>query len=484
MSLRDIPVLQVMNGLLRPPQSLRILSEEHRDQHGKPLFEDLYPWWYLSDNYSKKDHDLIRALGSSDLNLEDFLRVVQARESCISDGKSCVTWDNKDWDWHERFSTLLIKCIDSEDDSLRDGVMNLFLLATASGWDKARGNKLFFPLSDGKEPPIPNDLGFYLLRIMNAGPKRKELFEKLGVQNCPAQQVVKAITAKYKTSSFSGLKIDESLSHILFLFHHLPKDCSAPDGSIFLLNENEEPMYRSEPLMSGYVYLRHADTIPPKYHAAELFASDELNGVPAFSAHFLHPDYLTKMASDKQDPAKRFQRWLNHHMGVRPLPALLKPFTPKLSPEIAYLMAHKPAKFVSILSEYSISYGSQVREAQAELRQTPVRISGGLMKELSATFLPLPQLRTTIERLGIKNFPFLDVDEVVEETSSSDWTILLQLGVGLEKDLQFYLQALECIYNMEKILTSNDSWDILSALCTVYSEIIRCHGPEDEPKIR
>jgi hypothetical protein len=484
MHLKRMKVLHSMNGTPQPPEKLRLLTAEHLDRHGEPLLEDLHDGIYLSQRYAQSDHAQIHALGTSKMSLADFLDLAEAKAS------TNMPWVSRDQDWHERFSTLLLQCLKATPD-LQLRVERLSVLPRTSGWGKAYLRPTYLPLSDDQEPPIPRDLGISTLQMVETGPKRRELFRRLGVKNCPVQEVVRAITDKYQRSASVDIGPEASKLHVQFLFHRLPLHQLTPDRSIFLLDRDGNPAYRRP---SSNLYFGHTSD---EHHAAKLFAADANAKAPAFEAKYLHSIYLcnehpnhsngnlSKDYSRRMDIGCSFEQWLETHMGVSYLPVLLEPggLWLSLSAEFRYLIRDKPTKFVSLLRNFPESYETDLAKLGQYLPNVEIRTTGGVRK-LSETFLPLPEMVSIVSEMGLKNFPFLEVQDDCKSASHGDWRLLGTLHVGLKKDVAFYLEALDCIYRTVTSSAVEHGFDVVSAASAAYSGILRFHEPRDWQKIR
>jgi hypothetical protein len=124
--------------------------------------------------------------------------------------------------------------------------------------------------------------------------------------------------------------------------------------------------------------------------------------------HFLNAMYLDVVPPRALHHRRSWKQWLTEFAGVQSYPQLLKPTNSTLSVEFMYIIEHRPEILVRLLKRFWSSYESDMGPIVVrKLKNCLVPSNAGVVVNLASTFLPLPRLKTIVDRLKIASFPFL-----------------------------------------------------------------------------
>lgn len=288
--LEDTPILRPRSETcLRLPRKLRHVANSFYDEHNRPLFRDLNPEIYLSLNYLENDFEPLRRLGLKNMLMKQWLDIVEADlKSSISRMKTTPTTNI---DWHTRVARLLSSPF--RKNSVNIGrVRQLPIIPLGNGlWEKepSENNPIFFPNHMGI--PIPTDLGLRLVdtdTVQNTF--RKKLFSYLKVQTSPSSSVIRLITTRY--SKKGNITMENSISHLKFLYWKLPADQTDLDDAIWLMDQDDEQVHPLE----EYIYFQSEQECGTKELLEEINLG--YSYAPGYPVHFLNSAYIRAVSAE------------------------------------------------------------------------------------------------------------------------------------------------------------------------------------------
>jgi hypothetical protein len=423
------------------PDKLRTLPRKtHLDSSGLPLFHDRpgRNRKYLSQRYDRKDVETLRRV--FDLHdIEDihmYHRIQQDLESSSSKMKSRETDD----DWHSRAASLILSILSRGSEELVNLIRKLPLIPLSNGqWVDARNPEdLYYPAETG--PEIPGDLIITVDPSAAANGFRKALFTKLGVTDISPQTVVGQLFTRYSQHGGAS-NLTFSMAHASYLYWHHENRDDHRLLLVWLYETNGRPVTSQRNLM----YFQTADEYGP-YELLKAYAhpTDPSKNIPECPVSFLKSEYTTLFPSSTRRHGSSWLKWLEKGLGVRRIPRI-KFDAGSLSTEFRHIIKYRPDKAVMLLKKHWDDYAEDMSEPIVRiLSQSKVTCSGGQLRSLKSTYLPLNDLKDIVETLGIgQNFPFLKLSDDIEANMiPRDWRFLYEFKVGFEPDLDFYVEVL------------------------------------------
>ena len=472
------PVFLTLGERLDYALNLRYVSRLYLDQHSQPLFDDVEPELYLSRKYLKSSNPKdLYSMGVQVLSWRDVLRLVGP----YLRGTTPKILDQDD-DWHTRAAEMFLKSLSCENIASEIKALTLIPLANGALGSTTLGN-IFFP-TDQSNVLIPADLSLRLVSQSSlTNTKRRELFERLGVQRCSAQTIICRIAGRYNTRY--GVSLANSVSHIRYLYRTLPANDSL-NPTIFLMDQNQDRVYR-----------RHV-TFGPNITVDDLyFEDDNTYGMKKIShaiqfatapvIHFLHSSYLDAGLPDAPGNERSWKEWLEVVAGVRRVPRLKESLTRNsLSKVFQSIVTRCPDKLLGVLRTYWQCYdvSEQTPQVLEALTNTAVPCVNVQSKPLQSTYLPMGELKDKCADLDITDdMPFVRLPTEWPSDDIHGWRFLAVFGVGMEANLSFFLDALRCV--VEKIRESGFTEQQRSRLFKIYEAIYDlCRQEEDANTIR
>ncbi|CZR61946.1 uncharacterized protein PAC_11843 [Phialocephala subalpina] len=462
------------------PNKLHWVTWDCKDRHGQPLLADLMEEGYLSTSYAWQDFESLRPLGTSYLNYTLLIERLRADlERPDSKMKGVATEE----DWHTRTANLLCNLFTSPNNS--NGVQSLRALELiplqGNRWVSATRTPLFaghIYLPTTGTIPIPTDLGINLVHSgAVANVARKTLFMHLGVTSASASNIISLIKTRYLSGG--SFTLEDNKSHLRYLFWNLPQSELALDNSIFLLDNVGTVVCRT-PGRVKYIYFEEADE---EYGPLQLFqtAPPESRNAPGLAVHYLSASYLVAVSPESRHNRRSWKQWLADFAGVKSFPQIRNPESQVLSDEFFYILWNRPNKVFGLLKHYWFFYGSEMTpDVIASLKDWPAPSHDVFRTPLKNAFLPLPRLKSIIERLGIAYFPFVILPEELTGQDENEWQFLQVFSdrpsIGTD-DVHFYVEALKRVVLESGPECSSAS---LEALFEVYGFIERsCVSPQD-----
>jgi hypothetical protein len=428
------------HGPLRPINQLKKIGNDFKDEFGNALVADLDEEMYLASEYQQEDIIALNRLG---LGVLSFFAVMARfrhdlkQQSSRSRFKSPGTND----DWHTRTAKLLLRPFEEKwKSSTLDTIRGLACIPLQNGkWTAITEGPIFFPRTDGI--PIPTDLGLRIVEeksITNS--TRKKLFVTLGVKTASVQEVRALILARYKKEK-SSVGFETSLKDLYFLYWtHSPSTTAnlRESTSLWVFNHRDHPIHDEEDL-----YFQSGE----EYGFSGLMGS-ALEVAPYNSGQvgsFIHPEYCKGVELLPVKPGgshPTFKAWLQEAVGILNHPRLIDPKDPtQLSPIFQYIIEARPEKLLGTLKEHWDSYAAVMRTGLAsKISEAVVPNTNTGSKSLKDTFVPSETLIVRCgEFLDLQKFPFLQLGD---EPDIEGWKFLSTLHVGVEDNLNFWLQML------------------------------------------
>ena len=421
------------------PNMLRILPPTHLDSSRLPLFHDRpgANRKYLSLRYDPEDINKLRDV----FDLHDikdmtmYCRINQDLES----GSSKMKGRETDDDWHSRAASLILSIMSKSSIRLINMIRELPLIPLSNGeWVDASKQELYHPAETG--PEIPRDLIITVDPGAAAISSRKALFTKLGVTDISPQTVVNRLLTYYSRRGGAS-NLASPMAHVSYLYWHHEKRDDPRLSLVWLYETNGRQVTSRRNLM----YFKTADEYGP-YELLKAYEhpTDPSRNIPECPVSFLKSEYTTLFLSSTRRHGSSWLKWLEKGLGVRPIPRI-KLDGGSLSTEFRHIILYRPDKVVGVLKKHWGDYEVDMSEPiMKTLSQSKVTCSGGQLRSLKDTYLPLHDLKDTVQTLGIgQEFPFLKVSDDLEANMIlRDWRFLHDFEVGFEPDLNFYVEVL------------------------------------------
>lgn len=482
--LKETRVLRPWSGgSLKHPDQLRRVPDYYLDEMGTPLFKDTPDEVYLSAKYEWSDFQRLDVLAVKELSFLDIsTRVRRDLTVPSSRWKSALTSD----EWVTRSASMLVRPFNMQGSTGEAVVIKaLPLIPLRDGtWVSGDSGSIFHPESD--RLPVPTDLGLRLVdpeALQN--PARKALFTKLGLRNCVTKDVVASILKKYNTWSNAPLQC--SISHLCYLYWHLPKNERDLPKTIYLKDQSSRPIYRS------YVtYGKEIDVddlyfeTDERYEVKQLVkrkASGSNITFPGFAVHYINRAYMDAMPSEARRYDISWEGWLGGSAGVRRIPRLVRPTAPTvLSDLFLYIKKWRKEELVGTLKAHWASYKDIITPPViSALREATVPCDDGTDAPLRTTYVPLPKLMKICKKVEVgKEMPFLTLPLEVVDEAHKDWEFLGIFDVGYEISAKFYLDVLRRFVRTHQSLSEKSR----ESLLRIYEAIAKYSTADDRQQIR
>jgi hypothetical protein len=445
------------HGPLRPINQLKRIPDLFKDEFGNALVADLDEEMYLASEYQEEDVATLVSLGLRAVSFVDAVarfRHDLEQPSFSSRFKSPETND----DWHTRTANLLLAPFEKKTSAtIIDAIRRLECIPLQNGkWIAITDGAVYFPHTDAI--PIPTYLGLNIVDKKSiTNPTRKKLFVTLGVKSASIQTIRALVLGRYSQGN-SAIDFETSLNDLHFLYStHSPGITInlRESTSLWVFNHryrrihDEEDLYFSEEDIVDFeddeddLYVQSDE----EYSFQELMGS-VLEVAPYKSGivgSFLHPEYCKQI---ENLPVKSggshltFKAWLQESIGILNHPRLVDPTNlTQLSPIFRYIIEERPKKLLGTLKAHWASYTAVMSTGLAS------KISDAVVpntkigpKALKETFIPSETLTIKCgEFLDIQEFPFLMLEK---EPKMEEWKFLSVFRVGVEDNLDFWLQIL------------------------------------------
>lgn len=445
---------------LRKIEDLRQLPDFCCDNRGDPLFKDLDPEIWLSENYTRGDIAILQKFGMLKVSVDTLIDMVeQDLGSPYSRMKSMETNE----DWHTDAAKMLSYIAGRADPSFLDRLHRLTLLPIrqptprATSWvaSKSLVNFFFFAKSNAGMC-IPEDVYSWVLEPeASKNQARVELFQRLGVSMADKDLVRRMILDRHRvyleeppSTVVTPGRIDRLFSQLYYLCKTQGPVSTGEQRQVALV-DNHSRWWSSASVQPLYL----PDHNP--YGPHELLRKtgpgvESGSGAPGLEARFLNT-YLFLIKPETSDLDQHaLLRWLTRHARVRDQLMLVNRTTDQLSPECTYVARNRPEKFLGFLHHVWPFEGQEVKESQnklRELRSLAVLCHGDQLVPFPNTYLPLADLRDRCDSFlePGHTFPFLKIQEPMQRETyvRLNWSFLVDsASVKVKDDLTFYLDIL------------------------------------------
>ena len=432
---------------MRRPDQLKRVPDDFLDGAGNPLFEDLPDEVYLSPEYEQSDFELLDMLAVKKLSFGDISTRIRADlESPSSRWKASTTSD----DWVTRSASKLMKSFRTPGATIEPlAVSALPLVPLLDGLWVSSGSasdSIFHPDSAGV--PVPTDLGLRLVDPQALkNPARKALFTKLGLQNCVPKDVISLVLKKY--SKWSNVPLDVSVSHLQYLYWHLPKEKRDLPNTVYLKDQNSQPIYydffnHDKKIVVEDLYFETDNIYEAKQLAMRVESGSKIT-CPGIPLHYINCAYMDAVPSDVRRCDTSWGDWLYYSAGVQRTPRLINFSAPtSLSDLFLYILKWRSDRLVGTLKAHWGSYKDQMTNpVTLALREAVVPCQNKENAPLQTTYLPLPELVNICKKIEIdKGFPFLQLPVEIDSDAEQDWKFLRLFNVGYKANVRFYLDVL------------------------------------------
>jgi hypothetical protein len=415
------------------PTSLVYVPEEYLDNSGMPmtLTRSANGSQYLSRCYADSDFECLERLGVKKMTFSEFLEDLKSLTLDHSD-----EFRQKDKKYHARLAKILVPMLDQK--KYMSLVRTIPLIRLRGGrCVSAEESSIFFP---GETAGWDIPMGVDALVVQSYAERDSNIhsvYSSLGVKRLNPTQICQLIINTHMSESFnpSSLALKDLRSHATFLFNA----CWKSSGDVGLWFATENCQY---------------------YKGSQLYQDSSskrlFGGRNTF--HFLHRDYFSDVGKDRKKREKLIT-WLHEEMDIWHIPRLVT-LTPgdgfSLSPHFDIIIQERPSSdFLLLLRDHWQHYskwlveekadgghgihGADFNESVSRLKETlssrMVQCLGNVTYKLRETFLPLEDI------LSEKDIfvPLLKVPDPEDK----GWQVLKHFGVGVRRDVHFYLRSLE-----------------------------------------
>lgn len=328
--------------------------------------------------------------------------------------------------------------------SIAQRLRKLTLIPLAGGrqWTGLLGipggvSAIYFPTTGNV--PIPDNLALHLLqRSAAANSVRKEMYTKLGVEECPVKVVLRKIKEAHQRFT-APVGVD---AHLRYLFHHHEQ----PDD------------------IRTWIWVPVSDNLHRKASFGKLWFSSndeydlwQLVPMPttlklASIAYFLAKSLLENVHPERSHDMSWEQR-LAFVTGAQYIPRVVKEINlfgstrlpRQIAPELRAVLQHNPGKFLGTLKAHWATYQLSIDEVMSDLRLCKVPCKNSTSHSLCETYLPTAEVIDKITDLELltEDFPVLTFPITPDDPSCRQWQFLEQLGVSSKLYLQFFETALQ-----------------------------------------
>jgi hypothetical protein len=428
-------ILESWNGQIVSPNKLVYVPEQFRDNTDTPLaLTTDKSLAYLSQKYSYGDYKKLRLLGVVEMGFDRFLNDLKALLVHHFDD-----FAQKPSEWH----SCLAKVLNQAPTMFKSTISKLPIIHLRSGeWVSGEEKIIFFP-GESRSWRVPGGIDLLVVHsevVEEEDHARRHLFQNLGVKLFDITHITQLIERHHSDPKFKPgtTSRQDLISQVDFLF------------TIGWRNPNSLPFWfatEHDERARGFQLYFDAKIA---HSASKFFATNRRR------FHFVHPDYLSLHASDQEG----WLKWLGKNMGLSDVPKLVRilsqtsrtVYTFEMSPDFDFVIKSWASVDVLLLlcdhwmiyktwldpdfeSHCEAGFEASSRRLKDKLSSTVVKCQGGTSCRLDETFLPIQYHLS--ESNGL--VPFLDVPE----PEHIRWKALKHLGVGVRRDVKFYLRCLD-----------------------------------------
>ncbi|KAK6431660.1 hypothetical protein LTR95_012179 [Oleoguttula sp. CCFEE 5521] len=438
--LRSHPVLLSQFSTLENPSRLLYLPSQFADDSKPPrplLLGNRSLRDFASADYEPEDLEELDVPSLDDRTFVDML------EHTLTDANS--DFKAKSQLWHARLAKAVVSV-----GVRKYGITGLPLIPLCHGhWVSATDGPFYFPeISDGLN--VPNGIKFVMVDESAAKSEwRRKLYKELGAASLDSTQVFKQILDQHKhyDQDHCSWSVDDVVNHARFL-HDAPSRPAYFNLSVLRVASRESCFHGGRDL--------YMDSPNTSFRISELFGLDN----PVI--HFIHERYL-----DEDTPT--WLSWLQGELGVATRPKL-EGSDGDLTKEFCWLMETKPSTVWLLLLRDNVDHASGPwHKTVAAMKKAAVLCTDSIPRKFSEVYLATSDVAS--ESLSLKTVPFIKVDD----PEHPGWLRLSHFGLGISRDLCFYLTILHKLPSL-----SQDDFSLIDVK-RIYSEIgRRMRGSEQE----
>jgi hypothetical protein len=427
-------VLESWKGILCKPSLLLYVPPSMLDDQGIPYTLNVRTEHkYLSAKYPSSEIGSILALGVKQLSETDFLDDLAAM---IALGDSLTkSFRQQSWGWHCLLSEMLQRMAARPE--LRPSISKLEIIPLRDGrWVSAKGNTIFFS-EQTNITDIPDGIPIMVVNhIAEAQSERKGLYTQLGVKPFHALEICSLIRDLHASGPLGELNRKQLISHAKFLYK---SSWQPPDGfELWFASERDGHLHGSG------LYIDH--TLGQNISAAPLLKVLQ----PSFP--FLHRDYFLAFP---ENPKAWFQ-WLIRHFHLSQMPRLVSLTTGKgfeLSRDFKFILKNcELAQVLKLLRDNWDHYSKWVEEGEWDDSSSQQSASKSRVREdLASMEITCGRRKVALGKtilpsidFDMEDIPFMPVLNI-EDPKNNRWQVLSNLGVGVKKDVHYYIVCLESL---------------------------------------
>ena len=158
-------------------------------------------------------------------------------------------------------------------------------------------------------------------------------------------------------------------------------------------------------------------------------------------------DYYTSFQNVERRNDISATAWFDTYFQIKTFPQLrYREFSANLriSPEVKYIANHLPHHLLNVLGlSWSQYHESDPWDNFFQSNEVPI-LDAENRVPIRETYLPLPELVATVNRLGLQNgFGFLQELGGMTVEDANTWNFLKRFGVSMKEDLGFWLALLK-----------------------------------------
>lgn len=430
-ALKGLPIVETQDGTLQIPESLMFMDWA-KDNHQKPLFG--HPGRYVSQKYNTIPvlTQLVR-LGVKQPDAAwvlDELRYMN-QEGILHDSEHGVSW-------HNSLARVILQ-LDRMDSTgvFLSGIRKLPLIPLQDGsWSCApdESNTIHFPTY--RRNLVPSDIRFRLVRLdVMKNTNTWELLQRLGVKDCTPAEVCNRILEIH--DAIETCEPGNLIVHVRYIFCARDNVVLPNLHNRLWLVDQDSVLRRGTQLYASSAGRKSA-SMEENYQLWQLFAEYE-------KAWFLHPMYLTGLASDEVD---RFLSWLKNTTGLANAPRVRAPQLrledrSSLHSDFKWLMRIKPDIIVDVMRAYWKEYEHIIDDDLCDSIGLHEVETTGEPTPLCQTFALTPGLQRICAALNVyssneEGYSFL----LIPPMQIKSYRFLTHFNVGFEENIHFYLWVL------------------------------------------
>jgi hypothetical protein len=411
-------VIQDRTGEVRGPKHLTFLDWAH-DRNGEPMFGNMRD--YVSSDYPNSVREALLLLGVTAPNWEWMCEKLQ-----ILQDEGLLRSRMRSKDWCSDLAKVILEPQEPKGNrKYARHLSRIPLIPLVDGtWQcpPSPDEPIYFPASLGTV--IPPGLKLSLVEEKACVcPKRRRLFELLGVKDCDVSNVLERIF--YYHARFSSAQPVPRV-HLIAQLHYLY------DMRAHLSSDDMEKIQFVCPTSE---YVQKGTSV-----YADISLGGELQQLfSGYSeAHFLHDDYFAKFNPFEK---KQLAEWLGQTADVAVVPRLVATGSSGLHKDFEWLLDNKIDRVLAILHQHWSLYKGITEAAKDTIAGYAFMCkSGGRTCVLQNTYIPFPKLVEKARVFGnADHYDFLALPSYEPE----DWKFLASFGVGLDEELDFFLWVME-----------------------------------------